>query len=79
VNSNLLVGQTWVYSLNTTGGSAPGTFTAEVSLTKPDSNPANNQDDAPVTFINIRDVAVNITASAESVLVGTAFYYTIDM
>jgi hypothetical protein len=79
VTSTLTVSQTWVYSLNATGGNMPGTYTADVSLTKPDSNPANDKDDAPVTLINIRDVAVNITASAESVLVGTIFNYTIDM
>jgi hypothetical protein len=52
-----------------------------VNLTKPDDNPTNNQDGAPLTVLPapIRDVAVNITVPPESVLVGVPFNYTINM
>jgi hypothetical protein len=52
-----------------------------VTLTKPDDNPANNQDDAVITVLppTFRDVAVNITAPPGSVLVVVPFNYTVNM
>jgi hypothetical protein len=81
VNATLPVNETWVYSFPATTGPTPGNFTATVNLTKPDDNPTNNQDGAPLTVLPapIRDVAVNITVPPESVLVGVPFNYTINM
>ena len=79
VNQDLNVGVTWAYNLTATGGNTPGTYTAVAAITKPDSNPANDRDDAPVTLFAIRDVAVNITASPDNNLVGSGFTYTVNM
>jgi hypothetical protein len=81
VNAALSVNQTWVYSFPATAGGESGNFTATVNLTKPDDNPANDQDDAVLTVLapTFRDVAVNITAPPESVLVGVPFNYTVNM
>jgi hypothetical protein len=49
-----------------------------VTLPKPDNNATNNNDTSTVTVLG-RDVAVNITAPPESVLVGTPFNYTVNM
>jgi hypothetical protein len=81
VLSDLLVGQAWGWTFPAVGGNNPGNFTATVNLTKPDSNPANDQDDAVITLLPAAflDVAVNITAPPESVLVGVPFNYTVNM
>lgn len=70
-----------VYSFNATSSIA-GDYTAVASLTKPDSNPLNDRDDAPVSVLApapVVDVAVNITATPGSALVGSIFTYTINM
>lgn len=66
------------YTFNATG-STIGDYTAYVSLTKPDSNPANDADDAPINVVGTRDVAVNITATPFSQVVGSTFAYTVNM
>jgi hypothetical protein len=52
-----------------------------VNLTKPDSNPANDQDDAVITLLpaTFLDVAVNITATPDVGPSGSNITYTINM
>jgi hypothetical protein len=81
VNATLPVNETWVYTLPATTGNATGTVIANVTLTKPDDNPANNKDDAPVTVLPpaSRDVAVNITATPDVGPGGSNITYTVNM
>lgn len=67
-----------VYTFDATS-STPGGHTAVATLTKPDSNSANNQDSAPITVLAVRDVAVNITASPNTGLVGSSLTYKVNM
>jgi hypothetical protein len=75
------VNVTWEYSFPATTGNLPGNFTANVTLTKPDDNPANNQDEAPMTVLppTLIDVAVNITASPVVGPGGSNVTYTVNM
>jgi hypothetical protein len=52
-----------------------------VNLTKPDDNPTNNQDGAPLTVLPapIRDVAVNITATPDVGPLGSNITYSVIM
>jgi hypothetical protein len=81
VLSDLLVGQAWGWTFPAVGGNNPGNFTATVNLTKPDSNPANDQDDAVITLLpaTFLDVAVNITATPDVGPSGSNITYTINM
>jgi hypothetical protein len=81
VNATLPVNETWVYSFPATTGPTPGNFTATVNLTKPDDNPTNNQDGAPLTVLPapIRDVAVNITATPDVGPLGSNITYSVIM
>lgn len=70
-----------VYNLNATSSTA-GEYTASTALTKPDSNPLNDKDDAPISVLApapVVDVAVNITVTPGSALVGSQFSYTVNM
>ena len=78
VVSPLAPGAGWVYSFPGSS-SSPGDYTATVALTQPDSNPANDADDAPITLFAVKDVAVNITAAPGSALVGSSFNFTVNM
>lgn len=81
VPDDLAVGQTWGWTFPATGGTTAGNFTATVSLTKPDSNPANDKDDAPVTLLPVTfvDVAVNITATPVVGPGGSNITYTVNL
>jgi hypothetical protein len=81
VDATLPVNQTWEYSFPATAGNTPGNFTATVTLTKPDSNLANNQDDAVITVLppTFRDVAVNITATPDVGPGNSNITYTVNM
>lgn len=67
-----------MYTFNAVGNT-PGDYTADVSLTNPDMNPDNDKDDVPINLFPLRDVAVNITASPGSALVGSDFTYTVNL
>jgi hypothetical protein len=70
---------TWTYTFPATGGNSPGDYVADVSLVQPDINPANDKDDAPITLVAPLDVAVSISATPGSALVGSNFTYTVNM
>lgn len=67
-----------VYTFNATSNT-PGDYTAVTSLTKPDSNPANDRDDAPINLFALFDVAATITLPDQSLVVGSTFVYTVNM
>jgi hypothetical protein len=81
VNATLPVNETWVYSFPATTGNTTGSFVANVTLTQPDDNPTNNQDEAPLTVLPpiLRDVAVNITATPDAGPLGSNFTFSINM
>ena len=66
------------YGFNVTGGTI-GDFTATAQLTKPDDVAANNFDTAPLRVFGPVDVAINITATPFSQVVGSTFTYTVNM
>lgn len=68
-----------MYTFNATGGNTPGDYTAYVQLAKADNNAANDVDDAVLTLTPIRDLAVNITATPVSGVVGSGVTYTVNM
>jgi hypothetical protein len=77
--SDLQVGNTWVYTFPALGGNAPGDYVANISLVQQDINPTNDRDDAPINLFAPLDVAVSITATPGSALVGSNFTYTVNM
>jgi hypothetical protein len=62
-------------------GSTAGYYTAEASLTKPDSNPANDQDTAAIMVLPPIpvDVAVNITATPDVGPGNSNITYTVNL
>lgn len=85
IEANLPKGETWEYTFPAVGSNTPGDYVANVTLVKPDDNPSNDKDDAPISLVTplpdpaILDVAVNITATPGSALVGSDFIYTVNM
>jgi hypothetical protein len=63
----------------TAAGSTLGDHIVYVQLTKADSNPLNNADDAVINVFNIVDLAINITATPTTGAVGSNFTYTVNM
>ena len=79
INTDFPVGDSWTYTFPATGGATPGDYVANVTLNQPDMNPANDRDDAPINLFAVKDVAVNITATPGSALVGSSFDFTVNM
>jgi hypothetical protein len=82
ITATLPTGGSWEYAFPAEGGDTAGTYLANVTLVKPDDNPANDKDDAPIELVApapIIDVAVNITALPSSGEVGKLFNYTVEM
>ena len=79
IPTNMTVGDSWTYTFPATGGATPGDYVANVTLNQPDMNPANDRDDAPINLFAVKDVAVNITATPGSALVGSSFDFTVNM
>jgi hypothetical protein len=85
VVSPLAPGAGWVYSFPGSS-SSPGDFTATVALSQPDSNPANDADDAPISVsanpipvLDPVDVTVNISVTPDSGVIGTNLTYTVTL